>query len=39
MQAIITLSGQAYIDEYASRKKQPVPGAPATGAPAAEPSS
>jgi hypothetical protein len=39
MQAITTLSGQVYVDEYASRKRQPAPEAPATGAPAAEPSS
>jgi 1-acyl-sn-glycerol-3-phosphate acyltransferase len=33
MQAITARSGQVYVDEYASRKKQPVPEAPAAGTP------
>jgi 1-acyl-sn-glycerol-3-phosphate acyltransferase len=39
MGEIAALSGQQYVDEYASRKKRPAPGAPTAGAPAAEPSS
>lgn len=38
-QGIASLSGQEYVDEYASRKRAPVPGAPATGGAQPEPSS
>jgi hypothetical protein len=39
MQAIAGLSGQEYVDEYASRKKTPSPGPAPAGAAAPEPSS
>ena len=39
MQGIAGLSGQEYVDEYASRKKQPVAGPTQASAPAAERSS
>jgi len=38
MQAIAPLSGQVYVDEYASRKPRPAPDVPGAGGPAADPS-